>query len=169
MIKVPEKIGGLPVLFVATVLVPTVVAAIYLSLRSDIYTSESRFVVQSSEKQQQTGLGALFKATGFSAASEEAFAANDYIKSRDALQALNKNDAVLHAYTRPSIALLDRFNAFGWGGGRDRLFDYYDEMVTVKYDLRRASRRLRSRPIRLLMPRKSICSCWSRRNSWSIG
>lgn len=134
MIKVPEKIGGLPVLFVAMVLLPTVVAAICLSLRSDMYTSESRFVVQSSEKQQQTGLGALFKATGFSAASEEAFAANDYIKSRDALQALDEKGELFRAYTRPSISFFDRFNAFGWGGGKDRLFDYYDEMVTVKYD-----------------------------------
>lgn len=134
MIKVPEKVGGLPVLFVATVLVPTLIAAAYLFLRSDMYTSESRFVVQSSEKQQSTGLGALIKASGFSAASEEAFAANDYIKSRDALQTLNQDGMVSKAYSRADISVFDRFNALGWSGGKDKLFKYYDDMVTVKYD-----------------------------------
>lgn len=134
MIQVPKKVGGLPVLFVATVLIPTAVSAIYLSLRSDMYTSESRFVVQSSQKQQSTGLGALFKASGFSAASEEAFVANDYITSRDALQTLDRDGAVGRAYTRPDVFMLDRFNAFGWNDGKDKLFKYYEDMVSVKYD-----------------------------------
>ncbi|MFD2429127.1 hypothetical protein ACFSUK_15230 [Sphingobium scionense] len=134
MIQVPKKVGGLPVLFVATVLIPTAVSAIYLSLRSDMYTSEARFVVQSSQKQQSTGIGALFKASGFSAASEEAFAANDYITSRDALRTLDRDGAVSRAYTRPDVFMLDRFNAFGWNDGKDKLFKYYEDMVSVKYD-----------------------------------
>jgi len=99
-----------------------------------MYTSEARFVVQSSQKQQSTGIGALFKASGFSAASEEAFAANDYITSRDALRTLDRDGAVSRAYTRPDVFMLDRFNAFGWNDGKDKLFKYYEDMVSVKYD-----------------------------------
>jgi capsular polysaccharide transport system permease protein len=134
MIKVPEKVGGLPVLFVATVLIPTILAAIFLFFKSDVYTSESRFVVQSSDKKEATGLSALIKSSGFNAASEEGFAANSYILSRDALATLDRDGLISRTYSDPNVSVLDRFNPFGSGGGRERLFKYYEDMVTVKFD-----------------------------------
>lgn len=134
MLKIPDKIGGLPVLFVVTVLIPTAISAVYLSLSSDIYMSESRYVVQSSSKQPATGLGALLKSGGFSNASEEAFAANDYIISRDALDALNKDGLITRAYSHGGISMLNRFNGFGWNGSIEKLFRYYQDKAEVKYD-----------------------------------
>lgn len=134
MIKVPEKIGGLPVLFIATVLVPTSLAIVYYAVKSDVYMSESRFVVQSSEKPQSLGLSGLLKAGGFSNSSEQALAANDYIKSRDALSTLNRDGLVVKAYSRSDISILDRFNPFGNRGGKDDLFRFYEDMVVPVHD-----------------------------------
>jgi len=134
MMKVPAKIGGMPVLLVATVVVPTFLSVIYYSLKSDVYTSESRYVVQSSEKPQTVGLSGLFKAGGFSNASEQAFAANDYITSRDALNTLDQKGIVSAAYSRPDTFFLDRYNPFDRSGGKERLFKFYEDMVAPKYD-----------------------------------
>jgi len=133
MLKIPEKVGGLPVLFIATVLIPTLIATVYFSIKSDIYSSESRFVVKSSEKQPVSGLGSLLKTSGISV-SEEGYAANDYILSRDALAALNRDGLVQRAYGNPDISFVDRFNPFGSTGGSERLFNYYEDKITVKHD-----------------------------------
>jgi len=52
-------------LFLFTTLVPTVLAMIYFGfLASDIYTSESRFVVRSPDRQTASPLGLLMKGAG---------------------------------------------------------------------------------------------------------
>lgn len=134
MTKIPEKIGGLPSLFIATVLVPTAIATVYFLLSSNVYTSESRFVVKSSEKQSSSGLGALLKSGGFTNASEDAFVANDYIISRDALGALNRDGLVSRAYGNGKVSFLNRFNGLGLNGSNEKLYAYYQDHVEVKYD-----------------------------------
>ena len=85
-------------LFLLTVVLPTLLATLYFGLfASDVYVSESQFVVQSPDKPATSGLGILLKSTGFSNAGDEVFAAEHYVQSRDALHALNKNDAVRRA------------------------------------------------------------------------
>ena len=64
--KIKERILGINRLFLLTVLLPTTLAIIYYGfIASDIYISESRFVVRSPEKQQITGIGALLQGAGF--------------------------------------------------------------------------------------------------------
>ena len=47
-------------LFHACVTVPTLVASVYFGLiASDVYISESRFIVRTAEKQAFSGLGAI--------------------------------------------------------------------------------------------------------------
>ena len=125
----------MPVLFIATVLIPTVIAAVIVSFKSDVYTSESRFIVQSPDsKQPAGGLGALFKSGGFNSSSEEALAANSYILSRDALIALDRDNFVTRAYGNDQISIFDRFDPFGRGGGKERLFKFYEDKVKITYD-----------------------------------
>ncbi|KQN10205.1 hypothetical protein ASE85_04635 [Sphingobium sp. Leaf26] len=134
MTKIPEKIGGLPSLFIATVLVPTAIATIYFLLSSSVYTSESRFVVKSSEKQSSSGLGALLKSGGFTNASEDAFVANDYMISRDALKALNRDGLVSRAYGNENVSFLNRFNGLGTNASNEKLYAFYQDQIEVKYD-----------------------------------
>ncbi len=134
MTKIPEKIGGLPSLFIATVLVPTAIATVYFVLSSNVFTSESRFVVKSSEKRSSGGLGALLKSGGFTNASEDAFVANDYMISRDALNALNRDGLVSRAYGNKNVSFLNRFNGLGTNGSNEKLYAFYQDQVEVKYD-----------------------------------
>ena len=104
-------------LIIATVLVPTAIAILYFGfLASDVYVSESKFVVRSPDKPSASGLGVLLKTAGFSNAGDEIFAAHEYVKSRDALRELNKNGAVEKSYSDPSISIFDRFNPLGLDG-----------------------------------------------------
>src|SRR5471030_312690 len=83
-------------LFLITVALPTSLAVAYFGLiASDVYVSESRFVVRSPQRQNQTSVvGALLQGTGFSRAQDDTYPVIDYIQSRDALSELNKSNYV---------------------------------------------------------------------------
>jgi capsular polysaccharide transport system permease protein len=133
--KVREALFRIDKLFLAAVVLPTLVAVAYFGfLASDVYVSESQFVVRSPDKPSTTGLGVLLKSTGFSNAGDEVYAARDYVSSRDALRALNKNQAVAHAYGNGSISIFDRFNPLGLSGTFEDLYHFYQGKVGVQYD-----------------------------------
>lgn len=119
-------------LFLAVVALPMLLSILYFGvLASDIYISESKFVVRNPEKSAPTGLGSLLQSAGFTTGSEEIFAAQSYAVSRDALRAINRNDAFERAYSRPEIFLLDRFNPFGLTGSFENLYEYFKSKVSV--------------------------------------
>lgn len=126
------RLGGI---FVLTVVIPTVCAVLYFGVfASDIFVSEARFIVRSPEKAAPTGLGALIKGSGFNNASDEVFAAQDYIISRDALSNLNTQGRINHAFHNGSIFLLDKFDPFGSGNSFEGLYKYYQGKVKVDHD-----------------------------------
>jgi len=122
-------------LFLLTVVLPTMAAIIYFGfLASDVYVSESQFVIRTPDKQSMTGLGVLLKSSGFSSADDEVYAAQDYVRSRDALKALNANGAVARAYDNKSISIFDRFDPLGISGSFEELYKFYQGKVEVGYD-----------------------------------
>ncbi len=130
--RVVERVNKL---FLVTVLIPTTLAVLYFGLiASDIYVSQSQFVVRSPDKPSTSGLGILLKSVGFSNAGDEVFATQDYVMSRDALRTLNQKNAVEIAYTRPEISIFDRFDPLGWDGSFEDLYDYYVGMVGIEHD-----------------------------------
>lgn len=131
----PKLLQRVDRLFLATVVAPTLLAVLYFGLfASDVYVSESQFVVRSPDKPATSGLGVLLKTTGFSNSGDEVFVAQDYVRSRDALRALNRNDAVERAYADRGASIFDRFNPLGVNGSFEDLFDYYRDRVDVRYD-----------------------------------
>lgn len=122
-------------LFLATVVVPTLVATLYFGLfASDVYISQSQFVVRSPDKPAASGLGVLLKSVGFSNAGDEIFITHDFVKSRDALKSLNERGQVEKAYGSPSISVFDRYNPFGWNGSFEDLYDYYTGKVGIEHN-----------------------------------
>lgn len=134
--SIADRIKRLGPLFLITVVVPTLAAILYYGFfASDVYISESRFVVRSSQQSAGSGgLGALLRTTGWGNAGTEVYAARDYVLSRDALEDLNKNGAVAKAYSRPEISIFDRFNPFGFSGSNEDLYRYYMGKVAIVYD-----------------------------------
>ena len=121
-------------LFILTVVIPTVLALVYFGLiASDVYISESQFVVRSPDKPTTSGLGVILKTAGFSN-GDEIYSAQSYVLSRDALHAINRNNDFRNAYLRPSISLFDRFNPFGTNGSFEDLYRYYRKKIAVEHD-----------------------------------
>jgi capsular polysaccharide transport system permease protein len=122
-------------LFVITVIIPVTLAVLYYGfVASDVYISESKFVVRSPEKPAATGLGVILKSAGFANAGDEIFAAQTYAKSRDALRAINQNNRFLNAYTRPEISMFDRFNPWGLWGSFEHLYRYFEGKIQLQND-----------------------------------
>lgn len=122
-------------IFWLTVVIPTLIATLYFGfLASDVYISESRYVVRSPDKPQKGGLGLLLGSAGFSTASEEVQAAQGFIGSRDALRAINKDDFARNAWGDDRASLFDRFDPLGWSGSFEDLYKYYQGKVSAQYD-----------------------------------
>lgn len=130
-----KRLKRIDPLFIATVIIPTALSILYFGfLTSDVYLSESRFVVRSPDKPATSGLGVILKTAGFSNAGDEVYAAQSFVVSRDALRAVNRNEAFSLAYSQPSISIFDRFNPIGVFGSFEDLFDYYTGKVSVQHD-----------------------------------
>ncbi|MDR6706460.1 MAG: hypothetical protein ABT10_10885 [Novosphingobium sp. SCN 63-17] len=81
---------------VPMVVLPTLATAAYEGLfASDIYVSESRFVIKAPAQKsaQVSSLANLIQTTGLSGGQEQANEVIDYIRSRSALAALNRGGA----------------------------------------------------------------------------
>jgi len=111
--KAPRK--RLSKLFIVTVIVPTLLAILYFGfIASDVYISESHFLVRSSEHQTSSPFGALLKSTGFTRSQDDTYTVQDYLLSRDALQQLNKKLGLKELYTSKNIDFLSRFPGLSW-------------------------------------------------------
>lgn len=122
-------------LFFATVLIPTTLAGVYYGLiASDIYISESRFVVKNPQRASQTGLGALLGGSSFSRSQDDTYSVHDYVLSRDALHELDDKLKIRAALSNDSIDFLNRFPGLGFDRSFEALYKHYLRHVEVEYD-----------------------------------
>jgi capsular polysaccharide transport system permease protein len=123
--------------FVLCVIVPTIVAAVYYGLiASDIYTSESRFVIKSPDQKrsQPTSLASLIQTTGLSAGQEQANEVLDFVRSRDALKLLERDPGIRSRYASSRIDAFSRFPRPFADGGFEGMYKYYGRMVDAHLD-----------------------------------
>ncbi|WCT78139.1 capsule biosynthesis protein [Novosphingobium humi] len=123
--------------FAAVVILPTAAAGAYEGLvASDIYVSESRFVIKAPAQKsaQVSTLANLIQTTGLSGGQEQANEVIDYIRSRSALAALNRGGAVAAMYGRAGVDALARYPGVLRRPGHERLFRYYSTMVDAAMD-----------------------------------
>jgi len=121
--------------FVATVLIPTFCASLYLGLfASDVFTSESRFVVRSPDRQAASPLGLLLRGSGFSRAQDDSFSVQEYMLSRDALKELARDLKLGKAYADPKVDRLSRFAGLDPDDSFEALHRYYQKMIRVQTD-----------------------------------
>jgi capsular polysaccharide transport system permease protein len=123
-------------LFVLIVLAPTCGAIIYYGfIASDVYISESRFLVRSPQRPVQAGLvGQLLQSSGLSRSQDDTYSVRDYILSRDALKELDDKLAVRKAYSSTGADFFNRFPGLGWDSSFEEFYRYYGKHVGVEYD-----------------------------------
>ena len=123
-------------MFWVVVAVPTLLSSIYYGfIASDIYVSESQFVVRSPKNAASlTGIGAFLQSAGFARSSDDTYTVHAYMRSRDALNELNKGDALLLHYGNKNADWISRFNSVGLPSSIERLFQYFQSKVVLDLD-----------------------------------
>lgn len=134
-LDIKKRLAGMNRLFLATVVVPTVLAALYFGLfASDVYTSESRFVVRSPERQSTSPLGIFLRGAGFSRAQDDSYTVQDFVLSRDALRLLVDQLRLDTAYSRNEVDLFSRFAGLDMDNSFEALHRFFQKMVKVQTD-----------------------------------
>jgi capsular polysaccharide transport system permease protein len=119
-------------LFLITVVVPTLISVIYFGLiASDVFISESRFVVYNLEKPTTSSspLGALMKGAGLSRATDESYSIQDFILSRDALKILEEKLSLGKTFSSSQVDIFSRFAGLDWDNSFEALYRYYNKKI----------------------------------------
>ncbi|MBX9926763.1 MAG: capsule biosynthesis protein [Hyphomicrobiaceae bacterium] len=126
----------LPPAFVAVVVAPMAILAIYLALiASHVYESEAHFVVRSASG--SSGLGSIAGAvqtTSFSRANDDTHSVNAYIMSRDAVERLTVENGLLEKLSRPGADFWQRFPRPFERATREQLMKRLDDFISVGFD-----------------------------------
>lgn len=122
-------------LFLLTVVVPTAASIVYFGLMaSDVYLSESRFVVRSPDRQAASPLGLLLRGAGFSRAQDDSYTVQDYVLSRDALKVLNEKLSLGKSFSSDKVDVFNRFAGIDRDDSFEALHRYYQKKVTLTND-----------------------------------
>lgn len=124
------------VVFVLTVLVPTLTATVYYGLiASDVYISESRFLVRSPQQRIQSGVfGEILQGTGIGTSHDDTYSVRDFILSRDAAKELDERLGIRKRYASGRVDRLNRFPGLTWNDSFESFYKYYGKHVGVDYD-----------------------------------
>ena len=122
--------------FAFFVLIPTLLAGLYYGvIASDVYISESRFVVRNPQRPAMSGLGSILQGTLLSRSQDDTYFVHDYMRSRDALATLQQQLGLRNVFGAETI---DPFNRFPGVLGSDSTFEsffkYYENRVSIVYD-----------------------------------
>lgn len=123
--------------FLICVGLPTLLASIYYGLiASDVYVSESRFIIKNPDQKrsQMSTLANLVQTTGLSGGQEQTNEVLTYVRSRDALKALEKDVNVRNKLTGSHVDFLSRFPQPLSDGSFEDLFKYYGKVVDARLD-----------------------------------
>jgi capsular polysaccharide transport system permease protein len=123
--------------FLGTVVVPTLLSAVYFGVvASDVYVSEARFVIRSASQKsiQMPSLSSFLQSSGGSEAKEQTYEVIDFIKSRNALEKLQKTAKLNERYGHGSVDILSRFPGLLMNETFEGLYRYYLKMVDVRLD-----------------------------------
>jgi len=131
-----RKLRGLfsPLFFLSVVLPTLVATAYYGFMASDVFVSESRFVVRSPQRPQASGLGALLQGGGFARSQDDTYSVHDFVLSRDALAELERALGIRALYSAESIDPVSRFTSLQIDQSFESFYRYYKKYVTIDYD-----------------------------------
>lgn len=114
------------------VLLPTVLAALYYgAIASDRYVSEAQIVVRNASEQAAAGGLSSFLKTAGIGGPDDLSIVQAYIRSRDALHALQERLSVREIFGPPSADFVARWPSALYGDTEEDLYRYYLTRVAV--------------------------------------
>ncbi|MBS1098479.1 capsule biosynthesis protein [Gluconobacter sphaericus] len=127
--------GRRRVVFLLAVVLPTLLAIIYYGLiASPQYVSQADFVVRGQTPQTPSLLAGILSSGGAAGGSEDTYAVQDYVMSRDAAQLLLKTQDLAHVFNVPEADSLARFPNFYSGRTFEHFYRYYKRHVKSELD-----------------------------------
>jgi len=113
--------------------IPTLLAVLYNGLIvSDVYISESRFVVRSPDRPMANPLGVILGGGGFNNAQNDTYTVQDFVLSRDAMQALQETIDLRESFGQGDF--FSRFPGLSFDSSNESMHQYYQTRVLVKHD-----------------------------------
>ncbi|MBV9828142.1 MAG: capsule biosynthesis protein [Alphaproteobacteria bacterium] len=137
--RAPSRLGslfrGLNIWFWAIVGLPTLLAGVYFfGIASDLYLSEVKFIVRGPSKSPVNAISAMLTSGG-SSVSEDTYAVQEFLMSRDAVRRLEQEDHLRELLSRPEGDLISRFPGYlFWRKDFEALYNSYARFVTVEID-----------------------------------
>lgn len=124
---------GLPKPFWWLVVAPVLASVVYFgAVARDVFLSESRFVVRSSEQPSTPGLGGLLRGIAPSVGSENAMVVRDYLLARESISELDRQLGLREHYRQGDP--LQAFPAWFEDATLEQFYEYLPKMATVSVD-----------------------------------
>ncbi|MCQ9154526.1 Wzz/FepE/Etk N-terminal domain-containing protein [Acidomonas methanolica] len=122
--------------FLVIVILPTLLASLYYAFfATPQYISEAQFVVRGQNNQSSSALAGLMAITGgANSSSEDTYAVQGFMMSRDAAQDMLKTEKLAAVYDTPVADFLARFPNFYSGRTFEDFFAYYKRHVIAELD-----------------------------------
>lgn len=123
--------------FLVFVALPTMLAAIYYGLiASDVYVSESRFVIKSPDQKgsQLSSLANLVQTKSLSSGQDQANEVLGYVRSRNALEDLGKGYDIKGAFAPKDVDWFSRYPSLFSRNTFESLYKFYGKRVSAEID-----------------------------------
>lgn len=121
--------------FIYCYLVPFICFFVYFCfIQSDVYVSESAFIVRQPEQKSVSSLSVLLSSVGVSSVREEAYVVKSFSLSRDSIKTLNENLNLKNIFGNKEIDIFSRFNPIGMDDSFEALYKYISGYITVEVD-----------------------------------
>ncbi|MGU3495270.1 hypothetical protein ACLBXM_14600 [Xanthobacteraceae bacterium A53D] len=122
-------------LFLVLVVTPVLAAVLYFGLiASDIYISESKFLVRSSSGSAGASLSTMVASESMSRAADETYAVAEYMTSRDAAASLAKEANLRDIMAREEADMFGRYPTFFRKQNEEQFYITYQRLVSVATD-----------------------------------
>lgn len=122
-------------LFWLLVILPTSCSVLYFTFwASDIYISETNFVVRTPQNQASlTGVGSLLQNVGFSRSQDDTYTVLAFLRSREALTQVS-NILPVRQYYSDKGDFFRRFNPLGLKPEDEAFYQYFQDYLSVNVD-----------------------------------
>ena len=133
-----SRIKGMNRLFIFTIVLPTLLAVLYFGLiASDVYISESHFIVVTPDRQAASSpLSAILsKSPSMARASDNSYTVQNFILSRDAIKLLDEKFNIVKLFSSSKIDRFNRFPGLDWWNDSFEDFCRYYQNKIVSLDI----------------------------------
>ncbi|MCL2384884.1 MAG: capsule biosynthesis protein [Alphaproteobacteria bacterium] len=115
---------------------PILVALIYQFLiAANYYSSEAQFVIRTNSGGSALGgITSLIQSQGLSRATDETYAVNDYLQSRDMVRDLVEQDHLREVLQRPESDFITRFPNFYREDNFEQLYKHFQHWIKIELD-----------------------------------